>query len=156
MACKLFVSHNHKGFSLLEVLIVVAIMSILLVGGNGFYRGFSKSVELTSTSQMISADLRRMQSKAMVGDSGYKWGVRFVKNASGSDYYLLFSTDGTNSTTTATTTLSSGISFSDPASGYKDVIFNKISGTLAAATTTSVTLEGIVSTTTISALGTIY
>lgn len=146
----------QKGFSLLELLIVISIMVVLLAAGSGFYRGFGKNVELSSTSQNIAADLRQMQSKAMIGDSGYKWGVRFVKNASGGDYYLLFSTDGTNSTTTATTTLSSGITFSDPASGFKDVVFGKITGTTTAATTTSIILEGIVATTTISALGAIY
>ncbi len=147
---------HQRGFSLLELLIVVALMSILLAGGSGFYRGFGKNVELTSTSQTIAADLRQMQAKAMIGDSGYKWGARFVKNTSGSDYYLLLSTDGTNSTTTATTTLSSGITFSDPSSGYKDIIFNKISGTIATATTTSIRLEGTTATTTVSTTGAIY
>lgn len=146
---------SSRGFSLLELLIVVAIMVILLGAGSGFYQGFGKNVELSSTSQTIAADLRLMQAKAMAGESGYKWGARFVKNVSG-DYYLLFSTDGINSTTTATTTLSSGIKFSDPASGYKDIIFNKISGTIPAATTTSITLSGITATTTVSTLGTIY
>lgn len=148
--------NTSRGFSLLELLIVMSIMVVLLAAGSGFYRGFGKNVELSSASQNIAADLRQMQSKAMIGDSGYKWGARFVKNASGSDYYLLFSTDGTNSTTTATTTLSSGITFLDPASGSKDIIFSKITGTTTAATTTSITLEGMVATTTISALGTIY
>lgn len=146
--------HTHRGFSLLELLIVIGIMAVLLVAGGGMYRNFGKSVELSATSQTIAADLRQMQSKAMVGEGGYKWGVHFVKDAEG-DYYTLFSTDGTNSTTTATTTLSSGITFADPASGYKDIIFNKITGNTTA-TTTSIALEGIVATTTVSSIGTVY
>lgn len=145
-----------RGFSLLELLIVIALMSVLLAAGSGFYRNFGRNVELSSTSQNIAADLRQMQAKSMAGESGYKWGVRFVKNASGSDYYLSFSTDGTNSTTTATTTLSSGIRFVDPASGYKDIIFNKILGTINTATTTSITLEGAVATTTVATTGAVY
>jgi hypothetical protein len=130
--------------------------------GAGSYRNFGKTVELSSASQGIAADLKQMQSKAMTGEGGYKWGVHFV-NGTPDDYYLLFSTasttyttDGT-STTTATTTLSKTILFSDPVAGTsKDIIFNKISGTISSATTTVITSEGAFATTTVTSVGTIY
>ncbi len=146
---------NSRGFSLLELLIVIAIMAILAAVGAGFYRGVAKNIEIQSVSKMIASDLRQMRAKSMAGESGYKWGARFVKDAGG-DYYITFSTDGTNSTTTATTTLSSGITFSDPASGYKEIIFNKITGTIPTATTTSIRIESTTATTTVSTIGTIY
>lgn len=140
--------------SLLEVLIVIAIIAVIVAAGSGFYRNFGKNVELTSTAQMIATDLRQMQGKAMVGEGGYKWGVHFINSTN--DYYELFSTDGVNSTTTATSTLSKSITFSDPnESTTKDVLFNKISGTTTA-TTVIIASEGATQTITVSDVGAIY
>ncbi len=147
----------QRGFSLLELLIVIAIVAVIGTIGAGSYRNFGKTVELTSTAQMIASDLKQMQSKSMIGERGYKWGVRFEK-ASPNDRYMTFSTltDYASGTTTSTTTLSNGITFSDPATGFKDIIFNKISGTISAATTTVVTSEGVFATTTVTSVGAIY
>ncbi len=149
----------QRGFTVLELLIIVAIISVIAAAGAGSYRNFGKAVELSSTAQVISAELRQMQAKAMIGAGGVKWGVRFV-NGTPNDYYELFSTPTTyadaNKDVTATTTLAKGTSFSDPAEGAtKDIIFSKISGTTTASTVV-ITSEGSFSTTTISAIGTIY
>lgn len=151
---------TSRGFSMLELLIVMALVVTLATIGSGMYRNFGKSVELSSTAQEIAADLRHMQSKAMVGEGGFKWGGHFV-NGAPDDYYVLFSTSGTTyadgtTVSIATTTLSKTISFSDPAdSTSKDIIFNKISGTTTVATI-SVTSEGLIQTVNISSVGTIY
>ena len=151
---------TSRGFSLLELLIVMSILVILMTVGSGMYRNFGKSVELSSTAQVISADLRHMQSKAMTGEGGFKWGAHFV-NTTPDDYYVLFSTSGASfddasTVSVATTTLSKTITFSDPADSVsKDVIFNKISGTTTAATV-SVVSEGLTQTVNVSSLGTIY
>lgn len=135
-------------------MIVIAIIAILATAGMGFYRGYIKNVEIQSVSKAIGGDLRQMRAKSMIGEGGYKWAVRFVKDAGG-DYYYTYSTNGSNSTTTATTTLSLGIAFTDPPSGYKDVIFSKIAGTTTA-TTIVILSEGSYATNTVSAMGAIY
>lgn len=151
---------TSRGFSLLELLIVMAITVILAAAGSGMYRSFGKSVELSSTSQEMAASLRHMQSKAMTGEGGFKWGVHFV-NTTTDDYYVLFSTSGTTfadgtTVSVATTTLSKTITFSDPSSGTsKDIIFNKISGTTTAATVV-IGSEGLTQTVNVSSIGTIY
>ena len=150
---------NSRGFTILELLIVIAIIAVIAVAGAGSYRNFGKSVELSSTAQVIAADLRQVQAKAMVADGGVKWGARFV-NGTPDDYYELFSTPtnyaDASKAVNATTTLSKGTAFSDPAEGStKDIIFNKISGTTTAATVVVVS-EGSFATTTIPSIGTIY
>lgn len=151
---------NQKGFSLLELLIVIAIVVTLAAVGNGMYRNFGKTVELSSVSQTIAADLRHMQSKAMTGEGGFKWGGHFV-NGTPDDYYVLFSTSGTTyadgtTVSIATTTFSKNITLSNPAEGNsKDIIFNKISGTTTA-TTIDIVSEGLTQTVNVSLAGAIY
>lgn len=147
--------HSSEGFSLLELLIVLGIMSLLLAAGSGVYRNFGKNVELSSTSQAMSADIRQIQSKAMTGESSLRWGVSLVNSSD--DRYDLFSlTDAGVYTTSTTIYLPKSITFSDPSEGtVKNIIFSKISGSTTA-TTTTITSEGSYATTTISSIGTIY
>ena len=153
-----FIRNSPRGMSLLEVLIVIAIVAVIAAAGAGMYRSFGKNVELTSIAQTISADLRHMQGKAMTGEGGLKWGARFWNSTD--DYYELFSTPTTYSDgsriVNATTTLSKGITFASPTEGdFTDVIFNKISGTTTA-TTVIISSEGATQTVTISGVGAIY
>lgn len=150
--------YTSRGFSLLELLIVIAIIAILGTVGSGYYRGFIKNVEIQSVSKTLAGDLRHMRSKAMIGEDGVKWGVHIVNVSGGDQYYELFSTptNYAGGTVTATTTLSKGLSFSDPSAGAsKDIIFTKISGTTTPATVVIVS-EGSYSTTTVSSIGAVY
>ncbi len=124
--------HTYKnGFSLLELLIVVSIVVILSSIGAGFYVNYGKSVEVSSVVESVTFDLKQMQSKAMIGEGSFKWGIHFVNGDA--DYYEMFSTptdysDGAK-VILSTNYLSNGVVFSDPGpSSSKDIIFNKISG----------------------------
>lgn len=149
-----------RGFSLLELLIVIGIIAVLGVAGAGYYRGFVKSVELQSVSKTLASDLRQVLSKSMIGEGGFKWGAHIVNTSGGSQYYLLFSTPtdyaDVGKSVMSTTTLSTGLSFSDPLAGAnKDIIFTKISGTTTEATVVVVS-EGKYATTTVSGIGAVY
>lgn len=149
----------RRGFTLIELLLVIAIVSVISVAGVAAYRNFGKSVEMSSAMQVITADLRQMQSKAMAGEDGAKWGAHFVNNGA-DQYYQLFSTltayGGPSMVLQSTTTLSGGVVFSDPAPGFnKDVLFERITGMTTDATV-SITSENITQSVTVKAIGSIY
>ncbi len=130
-----------KGFSLLEALLVIAIIAVLSVTGIGYYRNYVKSVELDSLAAAMVADLKTARSKAMSGEESLKWGARFINGAD--DYYELFSTpinyQNASTSVKSATYLSGGVVFTNPPSASStDVIFNKITGT---ATATSITIS---------------
>lgn len=148
---------NQKGFTLLELLIVIGILAIISVAGVASYRSFGVNVKIDGVVKVMASDLRQAQANAMIGKNGFKWGVHIVNSAN--DYYEIFSTPDVyaNASTTvdATTTLPLGITFSDPvSSASKDIIFSKISGTTTATSTTLVS-ENLTKIINISAIGTI-
>jgi len=128
--------YKNRGFSLLELLIVISIISIVGAIGTGFYVNYGKNIGIKSVSVAIASDLKYSQSKSMIGEGGFKWGLHFVNGTL--DYYEIFSTptdynDGAK-VVISKKYLSDNTSFSDvniPTT--KDIIFNKISGS----TTTS-------------------
>ena len=61
------------GFSLLELLIVVAIVVSVAAIGTGYYTNYGRSIEIKSISETITFDLKLAQSKSMTGVGGYKW-----------------------------------------------------------------------------------
>ena len=151
-------NEGSKGFSLLELLMVITIFIILSVVGSASYRNYNKSVELGAFSQAMSGNMRYVRSKAMIGEGGFKWGVHFVNSTN--DYYELFSTPTTyvdaGKVITETDYLPKSITFSDPTEGNtKDVIFDKISGN---STTASVSIvsESVTQTINITSIGTVY
>lgn len=146
-----------RGFSLLELMLVVAILAVLGTAGFGMYHNFVKSVELSSTAQAIRSDLKATRSKAQAGTDNFRWGIHFVNSTD--DYYEIFSTptnyaDG-GKVVEETIYLRGGVAFSDPTEdNMKDVVFVKIAGTTTAATV-GVTFSGQTETVTIGAAGSI-
>lgn len=132
------------GFSLLELMLVVAILAILGTAGFGMYHNFVKNVELSSMTQTIRTDLKSARSKAQAGNENYRWGIHFVNGTN--DYYEVFSTPtnyaDVGKEVRETIYLRGGVKFSDPMEdNNKDVIFARISGTTTAATV-AVTFSG--------------
>ncbi len=147
-----------RGFSLLEILMVVSILAILGVSGVGYYRNFAKNVESKSFSQSLISDLKYSRSLSISGENSLKWGVHAVNGAS--DYYEIFSTPtnyaDVSKTVSSTTTLPQGVSWATPPeSSSKDIIFSRISGTTTADALV-VSSESGNTTINVSSLGVVY
>ena len=132
-------TRRQHGLTLLEILMVLAILSILSATGIGIFYGSVQSQKLDSTADMIISDLRLARTKAMLGEDGKNWGIHFINDSD--DYYQLFSSptgyEDASVSIDATVYLSGGISFSAPLAS-SSAVFNKITGVLSA--TESVTI----------------
>ncbi len=118
---------TQRGFTLVELAVVTSITVTLL----GFIAinlvRSQQTASLTSTEEVLSADLRQQQLKAMIGDTEGRatsdsYGVHFDSNS-----YVLFHgvTYSSSDTSNASTNLASNKQFNSP--GY-EIIFSKKSG----------------------------
>lgn len=153
-ANKLF---SLSAFSLIEILLVIAFLSVVAATGMSLYRNYLKSVEADTAADIIISDLKNIQTKAISGEDNLKWGIHFINGES--DYYETFSTatDYAAGTVKDTFYLPGTIVFSDPSEGnIKDIIFNKISGTISSETTLTIGSDIKSRTITVTAIGNIY
>ncbi len=152
--------HNnfHKGFSLIEVLLVVAILALIGSVSVEYYRSTAVYIQTKSFANGLISDMQYARSRSLNGENTLKWGVHVVNSTN--DYYEVFSTptDYLDATKIvySTTTAPGGVTFSDPTSGAtRDIIFSRIAGTTTA-TSVSVLGDGNTIVDTITALGVIY
>lgn len=125
---------RSKGFTLIELIVVVSIMVTLL----GFITislvKSQQTASLTTTEEILVADLRQQQLKSMIGDtegraSSDSYGIHFDSNR-----YVLFHgvTYSPIDPSNTINNLTQNIQFNN--AGF-DVIFSKLSGEIAASTT---------------------
>lgn len=126
-----------RGFTLLEVLIVVSILAILARIGVSYYRNTATTITLDAAVQTLGLSMKEARGKAMGGESGLKWGIHLVNGTA--DYYEVFSTDNNyaSSTVVSRVYLPGTVLFVAPSEGVNwDVIFSDIAATTSAQTIT--------------------
>jgi len=75
---------NNQGLTLIEILLVVAIIAIIAGISVPFYRNFQTSQELDIASKDMLLNLRDAQNRSKVGQDDSVWGVHF--NSSFDEY----------------------------------------------------------------------
>lgn len=127
------ISQHTPGFTLLEAILTIAIMTVLAFAAIPFYESFVFKSDLDGAAQTIAYSARRAQLLSQAADGDSSWGVKI---------------------TTSSITLFRGTSFAARApafdeafdlpgslsiTGVTEWVFNKVSGLPAAAGTTTLT-----------------
>jgi len=98
---------SSAAFSLLETLLVLALIIVLFGLGIFAYRNFYQSATLDSTAQEVVSALREAQQNAMSGKDDASWGVQFL-----ADRYTLFAgSDAASSTNKRAVLLDQAMTF---------------------------------------------
>ncbi|MEK7657952.1 MAG: prepilin-type N-terminal cleavage/methylation domain-containing protein [Patescibacteria group bacterium] len=132
-----------KAFTLIELLIVVAIMAILAAVGSVNLFNFRAQNNLNLTVNEIISLLRNAQNRSITQENGSNWGVHLENPSNQDDFYALFQGAVYSSgNTVLRANLRPTVQFNDPSSGAsKDIIFNSISGLPFASTTVIISLK---------------
>lgn len=145
------------GFTLVELLIVIAVIGILAASSIPVFSSYTASQRLSQAAKNVKNDLRSAQNRAINGVEGKAWGMSF----NGSNSYTIFTCTSLSTCTCngqtnfITKSLATGFTISSAT-----IIFDEISGDICAngsplsgSTSFTVTLSGVFRTITVSAGG---
>lgn len=131
--------YKKKGFTILEILIVIAISAILMVGGMSAYSHFTKKKSLELTTQTIASYLKDARSFTVASKGDTTYGVHFETNR-----IVLFSgaTFSDVATDNREHTLPGNIEIStiNLNGGGSDVVFQRLTGATSQYGTTTLSL----------------
>jgi prepilin-type N-terminal cleavage/methylation domain-containing protein len=137
----------QRGFTFLELLIVVAIVGIVSLSSISFYSRFFTQNAVSNTVDQLTSEMRKAQSYAMSGKQNGDWGVRYASNQiilfQGSSYATRNAAFDEKFTTNTSVAVS----------GLSDIIFSRMTGTPSASPTITVSGAGSTSTITVNAQG---
>lgn len=117
-----------KGFSLIEVLVIIPVMAVLITIGVLDYNFFRQRLEIDTAANQIISVLRLARNLTVSSDNALTYGVHFEEN----QYVLFEGSYAPADPDNKIYTLSAGIEVYDIIlTGGSDVIFNRVEGTTA-------------------------
>ena len=138
---------NEKGFTFIELIVIMAIISALATASAVFYGKFFYQVAVQNTANGIVGQLRKAQVYAVESRQFSSWGVR-----NGTGQIILFQGNSYAGRNTAFDETFS-IFPTTSVSGFTDVIFSRMTGTPSATPTITVSSGVVTKTITINSWG---
>jgi prepilin-type N-terminal cleavage/methylation domain-containing protein len=127
---KILTAKNQLGFTLIELMIVMSIMSVLAIIGTSDYLNTRNKKVLDSATERMAVDIKATMDRSKAQEDGKQWGIRFWNPAGASSFYEIWSgSDYSLGTVASKVQLDSSLAFADPAVGeFKDFCFAKSTG----------------------------
>jgi prepilin-type N-terminal cleavage/methylation domain-containing protein len=145
----------RSGFTLIELLLVIAILAGLAGVSLGYFRNAAREAELATDASTLAVRLKEMRHRSISGEGNLQFGMRA---SGGGNSYELFSTPGLyedeNASIIETVFMASGVRITDPASGNREFIFSRRSGTTTSGSITLAT-DGMIRTISVTSRGVI-
>lgn len=116
--------------SLIEIIVVMGIFVVLAASIRFFPIDYFYAQSLNDDATKVAFALRGARDRAVAQEAGSKWGVHFVNNATGGDYYQVFKGDTfISGAVIERINLNETVQFiSPPSASSTDVIFSKLNG----------------------------
>lgn len=136
------VLHDERGFTLIELAVVIAIVGIISVVAVANLFGRRGQVDLDNSTRQIVAVLREAQSRSINQEDNIVWGVHFDNTTTTSGFYSLFKDTYSAANTVSRYNLPNRVRFATSSitgGSTLDITFTKISGI--PSTSTSIALQ---------------
>jgi prepilin-type N-terminal cleavage/methylation domain-containing protein len=132
--CIFCFTRSSRGFTLIEIVIVAAIMAVLATVAVSHYGAVYRRAVLETSVEQIQSVLRLARQRAIAQQDGVEWGVHFTNPAAAAGFYEIYRTATYSSgNVTERYGLEPLVIFITPASGASTtVLFARRTGEIAA------------------------
>lgn len=139
--------NSQRGFTLIEIITVIAVIALLTAVGVPSYAQMKRSVVFNNAVEEVVNDLRVAQSRALTANGGQDWGIHFE-----TDSYTIYQGQWDPLTSGQTRVLPGGLTF-DSATTPPEIVFGRLTGTTA--TNITVSFDGTPKTVSVLSTGSI-